>query len=42
MRRHNEILPPGNKDPRRLVPLNATEQGVDGVRQAGEVRQALG
>lgn len=42
MRRHNETLPSGNKDPRRLVPLHATEQGVDGVSQAGEVRQALG
>lgn len=42
MCRHDETLSPGDEDPRRLVPLNAAEQGVDGVSQAGEVRQALG
>lgn len=42
VRRHNQTLSSGNKDPRRLVPLHATEQGVDGISQAGEMRQALG
>lgn len=42
VRRHNETLPPGHKNPWRLVSLNATEKGVDGVGQGGEVSQALG
>lgn len=42
MRRHDEALPPGHEDAGRLVALHAAVQHVDGVRQAGQVSQALG
>lgn len=41
VRRHDETLSPGDEDARRLVPLHAAEEHVDGVRQAGEVSEAL-
>lgn len=39
--RHNETLPSGDEDAGRLVPLHAAEEHVDGIRQAGEVSEAL-
>lgn len=41
VRRHDETLAPGHEDARRLVALHAAEEHVDGVRQAGEVSEAL-
>lgn len=41
VRRHDETLPSGDEDARRLVALNAAEEHVDGVGQAGEVSEAL-
>ena len=41
MCRHDETLPSGDEDARRLVPLHAAEEHVDGVCQAGEVSEAL-
>lgn len=38
---HDEALPSGDKDARRLVRLNAGKKYFDGVRQAGEVRETL-
>lgn len=42
VRRYNEALSSGHEDAGRLVPLHAAEEQVDGVRQAGEVGEALG
>lgn len=42
VRRHDEALPPGDEDARRLVALHAAEEHVYGVRQAGEVSETLG
>ena len=41
VRRHDETLPSGDENARRLVALNAAEEHVDGVGQAGEVSEAL-
>lgn len=42
MRGHDEALPPSDEDARRLVPLHAAVERVDGVCEAGEVGEALG
>lgn len=39
--RNNETLPSGDEDARRLVPLHAAEEHIDGVCQAREVSEAL-
>lgn len=41
VRRHDETLPSGDEDAGRLVPLDAAEEHVDGVCQAGQVSEAL-
>lgn len=41
VRRDDKTLAPGHEDARRLVSLYAAEEHVDGVRQAGEVSEAL-
>ena len=38
---HDEALSPGNEDARRLVALHTAVQHVDGIREAGQVRQTL-
>lgn len=39
--RHNETLPSGDEDARRLVPLHAAEEHINGICQAREVCKAL-
>lgn len=41
VRSYNEALSSGDEDSRRLVSLHAAEEHIDGIRQAGEVGEAL-
>lgn len=41
VRSYNEALSSGDEDSRRLVSLHAAEEHIHGVRQAGEVGEAL-